>query len=251
VERINGTRILVAGGSRGLGLGVVEALVARGAEVSVLARDGQRLAALHERLGVRVVVGDVTDPAVPAAVLAELAPEVVVLHAGLPPPMESIATQSWDDFSAVWNHDVKAGLAWLQAALRAPLARRGRVLLCSSGAALQGSPLSGGYAGAKRMLWLMADYANALAAERELGIRFQVLVPRQMVGGTGTGDAGSRAYATKKGISPEAFLASFGAPLVPRAYGELVAELLADPAHARGTAFAFKAESGLSSLDGP
>jgi hypothetical protein len=31
----------------------------------------------------------------------------------------------------------------------------------SSGAAVNGSPMSGGYAGAKRMLWMMAKYASA------------------------------------------------------------------------------------------
>jgi hypothetical protein len=53
--------------------------------------------------------------------------------------------------------------------------RRGlcaRVPVGSSGAALQGLPLSGGYAGAKRTLWLLARYANGVA-EKGLGIRFQ------------------------------------------------------------------------------
>jgi len=242
--------ILVAGGSRGLGLGVVEALVARRARVTVLGRDPGRLHALEQRLGVRGVVGDVTDPALAHALLRDLAPKIVVLNAGLPPPMAPIHTQGWEEFSAVWNHDVKAGLFWVQAAVRTPLAPGSRVLLTSSGAAIHGSPLSGGYAGAKRMLWFMADYANGLAKELGLDIHFQVLVPRQMVGETGTGDAGATAYAKKHNISTQEFLARFGAPMPPRAYGELVADLLANPDQASGTAFALKGETGISSLDG-
>jgi hypothetical protein len=44
---------------------------------------------------------------------------------------------------------VKGALYWMQAAFNLPLAPGARVLAGSSGAALQGSPLSGGYAGAK------------------------------------------------------------------------------------------------------
>jgi NADP-dependent 3-hydroxy acid dehydrogenase YdfG len=249
VQHLEEQTVLVAGGSRGLGLGVVEALVARGAKVTVLGRDKGRLNAIEQRLGVRVVAGDVTDSALADALLREQ-PNIVVLNAGLPPPMQPLHTQAWEDFSAVWNHDVKAGLFWIQAALRTPLAHGSRVLLTSSGAAVLGSPLSGGYAGAKRMLWFMADYANGLAKELGLGIHFQVLVPRQMVGGTGTGDAGAAAYAQKHGISSVEFLARFGVAMPPRAYGELVADLLTNPDHASGTAFAFKGETGISSLDG-
>jgi hypothetical protein len=44
----------------------------------------------------------------------------------------------------------------LQAALNQPLKPGSRVLVVSSGAAENGSPMSGGYGGAKRMLWFMA-----------------------------------------------------------------------------------------------
>ena len=48
--------------------------------------------------------------------------------------------------------------------------------------------MSGGYAGAKRMLWIMAKYANGISAEKGLGIYFQAIVPLQIIGGTGVGD---------------------------------------------------------------
>ena len=53
--------IVVTGGSRGLGLGLVEALVDRGAKVTVVARDQIALAAVRQRLGVDVFPADVTD----------------------------------------------------------------------------------------------------------------------------------------------------------------------------------------------
>src|SRR5262249_38677544 len=108
-------------------------------------------------------------------------------------------------------------LYWMQAALNLPLAPGARVLVSSSGAAQQGSPLSGGYAGAKRMLWFMAKYANGVAEEKGLSIRFQAIVPMQMVGGTGVGDAGAGASSREMGIEREAF--RFGAPMPPRQFG--------------------------------
>src|SRR5262249_15381691 len=99
---------------------------------------------------------------------------------------------------------------WMQAALNHPLAPGARVLVSSSGAAQQGSPLSGGYAGAKRMLWFMAKYANGIAEERGLGIRFQAIVPMQMVGMTGVGDAGAGAPLARFGSAAALFCGRLG-----------------------------------------
>jgi hypothetical protein len=43
-----------------------------------------------------------------------------------------------------------------------------------------------------------------------MGIRFQAIVPQQIIGGTGVGDEASAAYAGVRGIEREAFLAQFG-----------------------------------------
>jgi NAD(P)-dependent dehydrogenase (short-subunit alcohol dehydrogenase family) len=139
-----------------------------------------------------------------------------VLNAGAIPRMGRLDQLSWADFSATWETDVKAGFHWMQAALKLPLKPGSRVLVGSSGAAENGSPLSGGYAGAKRMLWFMAKYANGVAKQKGLGIRFQAIVPLQIIGATGVGDEASSAYARAIGIERGAFLARFGAPLPPR-----------------------------------
>jgi len=142
----------------------------------------------------------------------------VAADAGATPSMERLDQMSWEDFSVTWNTDVKGALYWIQAALNLPMGPGGRILLSSSGAALNGSPMSGGYAGAKRMVWHMAAYANGISEQKGLGILFQAVVPTQMIGGTGVGDAGSTAYAHARGVSREAFLASFGAPMPPRLF---------------------------------
>lgn len=239
-------RIVVTGGSRGLGLGIVEALVARGADVTVVARTAGPLAEVQTRLGVATMAGDVTDPAVVDRVLSTVRPDVLVLNAGAGVPMAPLHEHTWESFSSTWEHDVKAGFLWMQAALRTM--QRGRVLVVSSGAAVGGSPLSGGYAGAKRMLWWMADYANACAAELDRELRFQTLIPAQLFGDTAFGHAVAIAYARRKGVPVEAFLAGFGAPCSALEFGEHVAAVLVDPRHRAAKAFTIKGDTGLQAV---
>lgn len=242
--------VVVTGGSRGLGLGLVEALVAHGARVTVVARGAEALHAVRARLGVATISADVTDETAAHRIVAEVRPDILVLNAGAAPRMGRLDRISWADFTATWEHDVKAGLHWLQAALNLPLGPGSRVLVVSSGAAVGGSPMSGGYGGAKRMLWFMAQYANGVSAQKDLGIRFQAIVPQQMVAGTGVGDAGANAYARATGVTPEEVVARFGAPMPPRAFGEKVVSVLDDPKYADGLAFGLKGDTGVTMLEG-
>ena len=247
---LNDKNIVVTGGSRGLGLGLVEALVAHGARVTVVARDAAALKSVRARLGVDTISADVTDETAAHRILAEVGPDILALNAGAKLQMGRLDQLSWAEFTAPWELDVKAGLYWLQAALNLPLKPGSRVLVGSSGAAQDGSPLSGGYAGAKRMLWLMARYANGVSEQKGLGIRFQAIVPQQMVGGTGVGDAGASAYARAMGIGREEFLARYGAPMPPRQFGDHLVAVLDDPQYAAGFAFGLKGDTGITVLEG-
>jgi NAD(P)-dependent dehydrogenase (short-subunit alcohol dehydrogenase family) len=249
MQTLQNQRALVTGGSSGLGLGIVEALVAEQANVVVVARDAQRLAEVERRLGVTTVVGDVADTGLADSLVREFHPTVLVLNAGATPVMGPLHEQTWEGFSNTWNSDVEAGFHWLQAALRLPLPRGSRVLIGSSGAAVNGSPMSGGYAGAKRMLWFMAGYANAVSAEQDLGIRFQALVPRQMLAAGGVGRAGAQAYSRRKGVTPEAFLANFGTPMTARELGDHVVRILTDPQYESAPALALKGDFGIQTLE--
>src|ERR1700694_3487162 len=113
--------VVVTGGSRGLGLGLVEALVAHGARVTVVARDADALKSVRARLGVATISADVTDETAAPRILAEVRPDILALNAGTKPPMGRLDQMSWADFTAPWEHDVKAGLHWLQAARHPPL----------------------------------------------------------------------------------------------------------------------------------
>jgi NAD(P)-dependent dehydrogenase (short-subunit alcohol dehydrogenase family) len=247
---LKGKNVVVTGGSRGLGLGLVEALVAHGALVTVVARNADALKFVGAQLGVATISADVTDETAAHRILSQIRPDILVLNAGAKPRMGRLDQLSWADFSVTWETDVKAGFYWLQAALTLPLKRGGRVLILSSGAAQNGSPLSGGYAGAKRTLWFMAKYANNVSEQKDLGIRFQTIVPLQMVGDTGVGDEGAHAYARAIGIKRDEFLARYGAPMPPREFGEKIVSVLDDPKYAEGFAFGLKGATGITILEG-
>src|SRR3984893_10848244 len=110
--------------------------------------------------------------------------------------------------------------------------------------------MSGGYGGAKRMLWFMARYANRVSEQRKLGICFQAILPRQMILGTGIGDTAAGAYARALDIEPEAFVARFGAPMPPRLFGENVVTVLDDPKYAEGFAFGVPGDTGARMIEG-
>jgi NAD(P)-dependent dehydrogenase (short-subunit alcohol dehydrogenase family) len=89
MQDLNGKRVVVTGGSEGLGLAMVEALAASGAHVTALARDRVKLAAA-ERVGAAVVAGDATDAAVMNSIVGDEAPDVLILNAGARLPMKPI-----------------------------------------------------------------------------------------------------------------------------------------------------------------
>jgi len=258
MENIQGKRVLITGGSRGLGLAVVEALLARGAKVTVLARQRPGLGDV-ERLGADAIQGDATDAALMDGLIADLRPSVLILNAGATPHMGAIDEQSFESFSVVWNTDVKATLYGVQAALKAPMPKGGRVLLVSSGAAMvlshpairpEAMRLSGGYIGAKRVIWLMAHNANGIAKERGLDLHFQVLLPLQLVGDTGLGRTVAGAYAERDGTTVEDHLSNrYGKPLLPKRYGEEAADVLTDLRYASGVAYGFRRDTPIMALD--
>jgi hypothetical protein len=95
----------------------------------------------------------------------------------------------------------------------------------------------------------MANYANSVSAEKKLGIRFQAILPRQMVGGTGVGDAAAAAYGAKLGVTTSQYLARSGAPMPPRQFGEHLVTLLSSPQYDADLAFGLKGDTGITVLE--
>jgi NAD(P)-dependent dehydrogenase (short-subunit alcohol dehydrogenase family) len=150
-QELAGTTALVTGASRGFGRATATALAEAGAHVVGVARDRARLQELQGQLGDRFtpVAADATDPTVAGQLIDAHRPRTLVLCAGDSPLSRPLHHHTWQTFSRPWQVDVLQVFHWTRQALLVPLDPGSVVIAFSSGAALQGSPLSGGYTGAK------------------------------------------------------------------------------------------------------
>lgn len=122
---LEGKRIVVVGGSRGLGKGLAEAFIARAAEVTVVARNETVVHGPAEQAAITAISADATDVDAAWRIMEGTRPDVVIMNAGAEPPMERIDRIGWEAFTTNWNVDVKAALHWVQAALTLPMRRAG------------------------------------------------------------------------------------------------------------------------------
>jgi NAD(P)-dependent dehydrogenase (short-subunit alcohol dehydrogenase family) len=217
---------LVIGAGSGVGRATALALVARGHHVTAVARTAATLEGLH---GASTRAADATDPETVRALLAD-APDLVVVAAGVRPAMAPVDRLSWEDFSAAWNNDVKLAYEVGRAALARPLQPGSTVIIVSSGAGLGGSPLSGGYAGAKRQQMFMTSYLQRESKARGLGIRFVAVVPRQLMVGTAIGEHVAATYAAESGVTAETYMERFPVPLDAAAAARAIVDIAAGDA---------------------
>jgi NAD(P)-dependent dehydrogenase (short-subunit alcohol dehydrogenase family) len=229
---LSGTTAIVTGASRGFGRGVAVALHAAGAHVVGIARDRAPLDELRAELGgaFTPVAADAADPVAAGSLIDTYQPRVLVLNAGVSPLSRPLHEHTWETFSRPWNVDVRHAFYWTREALLRPLPPGSAVVAMSSGAALQGSPLSGGYAGAKATIRFLTSYAADESERAGLGIRFTAVLP-QLTPATGLGAAAVAAYAARAGMDVEAFLKDRGPALTPEQAGAAITALIGDPGH--------------------
>lgn len=222
---LSGKTTIVVGASRGLGHGISVAFAAAGAPVVAVSRTA---AAFPSASGtVQVEVADAGDATVAASLLDRHEPEAVVLVAGASPHMRPLQHQTWETFSVNWETDVRIAFHWLREALLRPLRPGSRVVVVSSGAALNpnGSPLSGGYAGAKATQRFITGYAQDEARRAGLDITFTAVFPF-FAPVTGVGRPAVQAYAARAGQSVEEYLEQQGSLVTPEIAGTALVELV-------------------------
>lgn len=170
---------VITGGTRGIGLGIAESLIRRGASVAVTysqndraADDARRRLSSHPlRSGqqVRLMKGDVGDPAVVedhyAGLRAELGPvAVLVNNAGIMPErsFETISLQDWNDTLRI---NLSGTFYWSRRAVPDMKTMRfGRIVNIASIAARGGGVVGPHYAASKAGMVGFTRYAA-----RELG----------------------------------------------------------------------------------
>jgi NAD(P)-dependent dehydrogenase (short-subunit alcohol dehydrogenase family) len=227
---LSGQTAVVVGASRGLGRGIARAFAEAGAQVVAVARSGPALAELADtNPNIRIEVADAADATAAWNIIDRYQPQVLLLVAGANPVMRPLQHQTWETFSVNWHTDVKIAFTWLREALLKPLSPASRVVVVSSGAAINGSPASGGYAGAKATQRFIAGYAQDEARRAGLDITITTVLPRMTPFGD-VGSRGVRAYAARGGQTEEQYLQQLGNLLTPELAGSALVDLVrADP----------------------
>lgn len=189
--QLAGKAILVAGGSRGIGLGIVEACLAEGAHVAITARGAEALEAtradLANRYGsdaIRAFAGDMTDAAVAEAALAYAEDRLgplwgAVANVGLHPcpPGFEVDDATW---RGGFSQNLDSAFFLARGALRRVVPRgEGSVLMIGSiaGLAALGSPLT--YGTAKAAMGHLAKELAVIAGPS--GVRVNMIAPGNIV----------------------------------------------------------------------
>jgi 3-oxoacyl-[acyl-carrier protein] reductase len=222
---LDGKVIFIAGGSRGIGLGIVEACLAEGARLAIAARGAEALEATRARLAdaygatsVLAIPGDMRETAAiedaVARTEAELGPIFgAVANVGLHPcpPGIDIDDDTWD---AGFSQNLDSAWRLARAALKRMTPRgEGSVLTISSIAGLGalGTPLTYGTAKAA-MNHLTKELAQLSGRS---GVRVNAIAPGNIIFPGGDWEArstGPRAEAWARWIKREVPLNRYGRP---------------------------------------
>ncbi len=176
---------LVTGASRGLGLALSRALVARGWHLVVDARDPAVLAEAMATLpsyAVTAIAGDVADPAHRSALATAVGDagrlDLLVNNASTlgPVPQPPLADYPADALERVYAVNAFAPLRLIQLVLPALRLSGGRIVNVSSDAAVEAYPGWGGYGSSKAAL----DALTAVLAVEHPALRVYALDPGDM-----------------------------------------------------------------------
>lgn len=223
--QLAGKTIIIAGGSRGIGLGIVEACLAEGAKVALTARGAEALAETHADLAARFgaeavwsMAADMTDPDAVDRVLSEAEAALgplwgVVANVGLHP-----CPPGFEVDDATWRGGIAQNLDSAFFIARSALRRmtprgQGSILMISSiaGMAAMGTALT--YGTAKAAMGHLAKELSVIAGAS--GVRVNTIAPGNIIFPGGDWEArstGPRADRWQRWIKREVPLRRFGRP---------------------------------------
>jgi NAD(P)-dependent dehydrogenase (short-subunit alcohol dehydrogenase family) len=240
---------MVVGASRGLGLGIAQAFSAAGASVVAIARGGALTPGQGPSDGsVQFIHADATDPVIAGTLLAVHQPDVLALVAGATPLLRPFHHHTWETFSRNWDVDVRIVFNWLREVVLLPLRAGSCVIVTGSMAEQVGSPLSGGYAGSKRTIRFLADYAQQESRRNGFGIDIACVLPT-LTPVTELGRLSAGAYAAHFGVTEQQFLQQMGEPLSSEMAGKAFVSLARGEVQPTG-AYVL-GSGGLTSLTAP
>lgn len=217
--------VFVAGGSRGIGLGIVEALLAEGAKVAFTARGADaleatraRLAAIHGADRLWTMAGDMRDAATIDSAVERVESEFgpiwgAVANVGLDktPPGFDVDDETW---TAGFTQNLDSAYRLARPVLRRMMARgEGSLLFISSIAGMEalGTPLT--YGTAKAAMNHLSKELSRLAGPK--GVRVNTICPGNIIFPSGEWEArinGDHGEAVQRWIKREVPQRRFGKP---------------------------------------
>lgn len=178
---MTGKTVMITGASRGIGYQAAEVFAAAGANVALVARSGDSLGALADRIGDRAlaIAADVSSyEAVEAAVQQTVAAfgrlDVLIGNAGVVQPISHLATSDPDE----WGRAIDINLKGVYYGMRATMGLMeaqggGTILTVSSGAAHNAVEAWSAYCASKAgaaMLTRSADLEGRQSGIRAIGL---------------------------------------------------------------------------------
>jgi NAD(P)-dependent dehydrogenase (short-subunit alcohol dehydrogenase family) len=243
MTKLAGKNVVILGATGSVGATIARRVVAEGARTLAVARGRSALDQLAKDVpGLEILPVDAAHEDAPAVVFGAMAPDVLVVCGGARPPAVPLHEMTWSQFAVNWESDVKMSFQFCKAALRRPLPEGSTVILISSGAALGGSPISGGYAGAKRTQMFIANYSEKESNRLHLGIRFIALAPSMIMPETGLGRFAAEGYAKYLGVPAADFISGMKTRLSPEDVARAVVDLASHPTARTGSMFSVSHE---------
>ncbi|HEY3758970.1 MAG TPA: SDR family oxidoreductase [Solirubrobacteraceae bacterium] len=181
MQELTGRRVLVSGGSRGIGREVACTLAERGASVVVAARDHEAVRRCvadlpgerHSSLTLDVASADDWQAAAESGALAGLSG--LVTAAAVLPPVGPIESYRAEDFWQTMRVNVLGTLLAIQSCLRPLEATRGAVVTFAGGGATAPQPRYDAYATSKAAVVRLTENLALELAER--GVRVNAVSP--------------------------------------------------------------------------
>ncbi len=179
-------KILITGGSRGLGLALAQHLSLEGANVAVVARNSERLATLEREFSISTIQGDIADKnsihRIYGEAIATLGRiDILINNASSlgPTPLRLLIDTDCEDFTQAIETNLLGAFRLIKLVLPSMILRNeGIILNISSDAAVQNYPNWGAYSVSKSALNHLTQIFSAELIETE--IKFLAVDPGDM-----------------------------------------------------------------------
>jgi len=207
---LKNARALITGGSEGIGRGIAEALLARGAQVGLMARDPEKLARTADEIGAAAFAGDVGEEPDAVRVVADFVDrfggiDILVNNAGFAHVFPLVEADR-ERFEAVFRTNVTGAMLMAREAARHFVAqRRGNIVNISSTSGLRGGKNGTAYTGSKFALRGMTECWRAELRPHD--VRVMLVNPSEVQTGF-FGKLGQEQEISEKKLRPQEIAAA-------------------------------------------